>query len=312
MALGVSFVGYGSIAAAHASALRVLGGVDFDCVVGRNPETTSAFAEEWGFQHWTLDLDEALARPTTDAVIITSPSDLHADQSVATLSAGKHLLIEIPVATNWPDVERVARAARESDRVVMMAHTQRFAPAQQELRRRLRSGEFRPHHAVLRWFFLRRSNVNWMGRQRTWTDNLLWHHGCHVVDSALWILGGEGGDVQAQFGPPHAELGVPLDLDLHFRVGDTLVTVAMSYNAPWTRHDYHYIGEEASIEFRGDQLWGEHGVIWAGEGGNRIVEQNREFLTAIRDGREASPNVEDVLPAMRVLAEAQRQLEEQS
>ena len=312
MSLGVSFVGYGSIAAAHASALRNLGGVRFDSVVGRDPDSTRAFAAEWGFAHWTLSLDECLARPETEAVVITSPSDLHAAKSVACLAAEKHVLIEIPLATARDDVERVAAAARESDRVTMLAHTQRFAPALAELRRRVRAGEFHPHHAALRWFFLRRENVNWRGRRRTWTDNLLWHHGCHVVDSVLWVLGGEGSDVWAQCGPVHPKLGIPLDLDVQFRVGGTLVNVSMSYNATWTRHEYHFIGEETSLEFRGDELLGEHGVVWAGEGGNRIEAQDAEFLAAIREGREASPNVEDVLPAMRVLSAAQRQLEEQS
>src|SRR5438876_11964686 len=118
-----------------------------------------------------------------------------------------------------PDAERVTALAERSGLRLMVAHTQRFFPALIELRRRIEAGELHPHHLDCRWFFLRRSNVNWEGRRRSWTDNLLWHHACHVVDAALWLLGGgKPGAVRAQFGPPHPELGIPLDLDLQFRV----------------------------------------------------------------------------------------------
>lgn len=303
------FVGYGSIAEEHAKAFRQIPGVEFSCVVGRDAASTEAFAKQWGFHRWTLDLDTALAGEI-DGVVITSPSDLHAGQTLRSLEAGKHVLVEIPVSTNLPDAEAVAAAAQASGRRVQVAHTQRYDPALQELRRRIAGSELHPHHVVCRWFFLRRDNVNWKGRRRTWTDNLLWHHACHVVDATLWLLGGgEGTEVRAQFGPPHPELGIPLDLDLQFRSGERLVTIAMSYNSPWPRHDYFVIGEEAGVEFREGKLWGNEGVVFSPEGPNRsILEQDLEWIHAIRDRREPAVNVPAVLPAMRVLQAAQDQL----
>ncbi len=303
------FVGYGSIAQAHARALQQVEGVEFSWVVGRDPASTREFAEEWGFEHVTLDLDEALRSPV-DGVIITSPSDLHAAQTEAALRAGKHVLAEIPLSTNLPDTERVAALARETGLKVQVAHTQRYHPALQELHRLLRSRALHPHHLVCRWFFLRRSNVNWMGRRRSWTDNLLWHHGCHVVDAALWLLGGPAESVRAQFGPPHPELGIPLDLDLQFQVGKVLVNIAMSYNDPWPRHDYLLIGEETSLEFRDGKLWGPGGIEFEPEETDRsILNQDLEWLAAIREGREPAVSPEAVLPAMRVLHAAQQQLD---
>lgn len=303
------FVGYGSIAEEHAKAFRELPDVEFGWVVGRDPGSTQNFAQNWGFDRWTLDLEEAL-NADVDGVVITSPSDLHASQAIQSLRAGKHILAEIPVATNLADAEAVAAAARASGRIVQVAHTQRYEAPLMELRRRLEVGELHPHHVICRWFFLRRSNVNWKGRQRTWTDNLLWHHACHVVDAALWLLGGtEGSDVRAQFGPPHPELGIPLDLDLQFRSADQLVTIAMSYNSPWPRHDYFVIGEEAGVEFREGKLWSNEGVVFEPDATwKSIPEQNREWLLAVREQREAAVNVEAVLPAMRVLQAAQNQL----
>jgi 2-hydroxy-4-carboxymuconate semialdehyde hemiacetal dehydrogenase len=308
----LAYIGYGSIAAAHAAAFRRLPDVEPVWVVGRNPDATAAFVREWGFPRWTLNLDEALhsTEAPVDGVVITSPSDMHAAQAEACLRAGKHVLAEIPLATNLADAARVAAIARETGLRVQVAHTQRYYPALMELRRRLTEGELTPHHLVCRWFFLRRDNVNWMGRRRTWTDNLLWHHGCHVVDAALWLLGGdtppEAENVRAQFGPPHPTLGIPLDLDVQFRVGETLVTVAMSYNSAWPRHEYFVIGEEGSVEFRDGKLWGPEGALFLPEGEDSSIQgQNAEWLDAIRTGREPAVNPDAVLPAMRALHAAE-------
>ena len=302
------FVGYGSIAQAHARAFRRLPDVEPAWVVGRDPHGTEEFAREWSFPYWTLDLDEALAADV-DGVVITSPSDLHAAQAIASLKAGKHVLVEIPVATTLPEAEEVAAVARDTGLRVQVAHTQRYYPALRELRRRIAGGVLRPHHLDCRWFFLRRENVNWTGRRRSWTDNLLWHHGCHVVDAALWLLDTEPGRVQAQFGPPHPELRIPLDLDLQFKAGETLVSIAMSYNSPWPRHEYFVIGEEAGVEFRDRKLWGPDGVVFTPEGeDDSILRQDQEWLSAIREGRAPEVEPAAVLPAMRLLQQAQDQL----
>lgn len=299
------FVGYGSIADAHAAAFRELG-CEFSCVVGRVPESTAEFAGRWGFRRWTLDLDEGLSEDV-EGVVITSPSNLHAEQAIRALQAGKHVLAEIPLSTSLGDAARVADAARASGKRVQVAHTQRYYPALIELRRRIREGEFQVHHAECRWYFQRRENVNWKGRRRSWTDNLLWHHGCHVVDAALWLLDERPASVYAQFGPVHPELQIPLDLDLQFMLGAVPVSISMSYNSPWPRHEYFLIGEETSIEYRDRCLWGPSGLLWKPEGADTsILEQNREWLAAIREGREPAVDPEAVLPAMWVLDRAEQ------
>jgi 2-hydroxy-4-carboxymuconate semialdehyde hemiacetal dehydrogenase len=316
--LTLAFVGYGSIAAAHARALRELGGVRFDSVVGRRPEATEQFARDWGFGHWTLSLAEALARPGLDAVIICSPSEQHAGQSEQALAAGKHVLVEIPLAMNQPDAERVTMLAERTGLCLMVAHTQRFFPALLELRRRIAVGDLHPHHLVCKWFFLRRSNVNWEGRQRSWTDNLLWHHACHVVDAALWLLGqtapGATAAVRAngQTGPPLPELSIPLDLDLLLTVGDVPVNIAMSYNSSWPMHDYLVIGEEATVRFENGHLYTQEGELFTPVDAHPIREQDREFLSAVREGREPGVSGRSVLPAMRALQVVQDQIDRSS
>jgi 2-hydroxy-4-carboxymuconate semialdehyde hemiacetal dehydrogenase len=302
----LAFVGYGSIAEAHARAFREIPGCSVEWVVGREPAATAEFADRWGISHRTLSLEEALAGEV-DGVVITSPSDMHPAQTIASLRAGKHVLVEIPVSTDLAGAEAVAAAGRETGLRVQVCHTQRYYPALVELRRRLAGGELTPHHLVCQWYFLRRENVNWTGRRRSWTDNLLWHHGCHVVDAALWLLGGPAEEVRAQFGPPHPELRIPLDLDLQFRVGASLVSISMSYNSPWPRHEYFLIAEERSVAYRDRQLWAPEGVLLApAEPDRSILEQDREWIAAIREQRAPAVAPETVLPAMRALHAAEQ------
>lgn len=313
-----TFIGYGSIAAAHARALRELGGVTFDTVVGPREEPLAAFAAEWGFERHTAHLEEALARPAVDAVLIASPSDAHAAQAEAALRAGKHVLVEIPLAMCLADAERVARLAEETGRVLMVAHTQRFSPALLEARRRIADGELTVHHVVCRWFFLRRENVNWEGRRRSWTDNLLWHHSCHVVDAVLWLLGDDralppGAGPFGQAGPPHPALGIPLDLDIAWRSSTgALVQIAMSYNSHRSVHDYLLIGEEETLLFSGGRLLdASDRVVAPAEGMDRhaLRDQDAEFLAAVREGRPPSVSGRAVLPAMALLQAVQDQLD---
>jgi 2-hydroxy-4-carboxymuconate semialdehyde hemiacetal dehydrogenase len=300
--MNLCFIGYGSIAKAHARAFRQLGGTRFHTVVGRRLEATEEFAREFGFERVTLDWDEALANSGIDAVVITSPSDLHAAQTEAALRAGKHVLAEIPLATNYADAERVTQLAKGVRRTLMVAHTQRFYPALQEARWRIASSALRVHHVVCRWFFFRRENVNWEGKQRSWTDNLLWHHACHVVDSALWLLGAEVKSVHGTLGPPHPVLQTPLDLNVSITTQQNqLISIAMSYNSHLTPHEYVLVGEEDTLMFENGRLYSRDGVVFEPENPQPITEQNREFLAAVREGRAPSVSGDAVLPAMRVL-----------
>ncbi len=308
MELGL--VGCGSIAVEHMRALDGIQSHSVAWVVGREPTSTEAFAGEWGIRRWSCRLDEALGWPAS-GVIITSPSDLHADQALCCLEAGRHVLVEIPLATNLADCRRVQAAAAARALRVQVAQTQRYHPALLELHRRIESGVIRPHHLVCRWFFLRRENINWMGRRRSWTDNLLWHHACHVVDAALWLLGGPASGVQAQFGPLHPVLGIPLDLDLQFRVGSVPVSIAMSYNSLRAEQEYTLIGEEDTLAFTRGGLLDATGRLWepSSDAEEAIPAQNREWLDAIREGREPEVAPAAVLAAMEVLHQAQLNLD---
>jgi 2-hydroxy-4-carboxymuconate semialdehyde hemiacetal dehydrogenase len=312
--MNICLVGYGSIARSHLEALRGED-VTLGWVVGRLLEPSEAFATEFGFARSSIDLSEALGDPAVDAVLITSPSDLHADQTALALQAGKHALVEIPLATNLGDADRLETTAKEKDLCLMVCHTQRYYPTLVEARRRIAAGELHVHHVSTRYAFLRRENVNWTGRRRSWTDNLLWHHGCHAVDTSLWLLGATDGVVTSQVALPSLPLGIPLDLDVLIRTPkDQLVNVTMSYNSKFTYNEYLLMGEETTLVVTNTRLTDPDGVIMddttrTGPGSDSIRAQDREFLAAVREHRAPAIDARAVRPAMQVLQSVQDQFD---
>jgi 2-hydroxy-4-carboxymuconate semialdehyde hemiacetal dehydrogenase len=280
--------------------------------MGPRKEPTDEFAHEFGFFRATTELDEVLADPEVDAVLVCSPTDAHAEQSRRALTADKHVLCEIPLATSLAETDELIRLAETRDRRLMVCHTQRYYPALQEARRMIVSGELHPHSVVWRYGFLRRSRTNWVGRTRSWTDNLIWHHGCHAVDAALWLLGAEQAEVVTQVALPGVDLGIPMDLTIAMRTPrDELGTVVMSYNTHLPVHDCLIIGRETTLEFLElsmdgrSQLRAPDGLLVSGDKSSGIAEavrcQDAEFLAAVREGREPAISARAVRPAMAAL-----------
>jgi 2-hydroxy-4-carboxymuconate semialdehyde hemiacetal dehydrogenase len=226
------------------------------------------------------------------------------------LNKGLHVLLEIPMAMNLADAEAVVAAAGGAGRICMIAHTRRFAPPHVELRRRIRAGTFHLHHMVVETYFFRRKNLNMFGEPRTWVDNLLWHHACHSVDLACWVLGDADWDVWGQQGPKHPELDIPMDLSVCMRSSNgVLFTMAMSFNnkGPFGGF-YRYIGEEDTYKvFREEMSDGEGKPVPMT--GAAFELQDREFVAAIREGREPESSARSCLPAMSLLDRIERAID---
>ena len=195
----------------------------------------------------------------------------------------------------------------------MVCHTQRYYPALIEARRQITEGELRPYSIFSRYMFQRRANVNWVGRQRSWTDNLLWHHGCHAVDAALWLLGATQANVQAQIARPSGSLGIPMDLAIALRTpADQVVSVAMSYNTHVPLHDYVIVGEQRTLVFSDGELRSNEGVLVEKRSqtdlNEPIMHQDAEFLSAVLEHREPAVSGRAVRPAMAVLQAVQERL----
>lgn len=298
--MNLCIVGYGTIAKAHTQAFRDEG-VTLDTVVGRVPGSAAAFAAEQGYARHTTAYAEALARPEIDLVAICSPSEAHAAQAEQALRADKHVLVEIPLAMSYTEGRLLAGLARERGKTLMVAHTHRYRSQTQATKRRILAGELTLHSIISRYVFLRRENRDLTGKPRSWTDNLLWHHGCHATDLCLWLLGVTdvaGLTVASQIALPDQKMASPLDLNVLVRTSrDQLVSVNMSYNAHVSLYDYLLIGREESFVMPGQ---GPDPV-------NGVAAQDRDFLTAVREGSEPAVSAESVLPALWVLQQAQDQ-----
>ncbi|MFI5268324.1 MAG: Gfo/Idh/MocA family protein [Chloroflexota bacterium] len=305
-------IGYGTTANSHARILQQEG-VVLESVVGRVAERTEEFAQRHGFRHWTTDLAAALARPGVEVVVICSPSALHAEQTEQALLAGKHVLVEIPLAMSYPAAEWLTRLAEQRGLTLMVAHTHRYGPAIRQVKRRIAAGELTVHNIVSRYVFLRRENVDLTGHRRSWTDNLLWHHGCHATDMCLWLLGEtEPGQVTAtaQVAPPDAKMGIPMDLSILLRTrGAALASVNMSYNSHLSIYDYLIVGAETTLLVSEGKLIGPEGVLldpaqWPKNDSPQLL-QDREFLAAVRERRQPAISGQSVLPAMWALQQVE-------
>jgi 2-hydroxy-4-carboxymuconate semialdehyde hemiacetal dehydrogenase len=207
--MGVVVAGEGAIARQHMAALRRMDDVEVVGVAGGDPGGTASFAAEFEIPRHGLDLAEMLDGPEVDAAILASPTPVHAAQAIAAMDAGKHVLIEIPMADSLADAEAVVAAQRRTGVTAMVCHTRRFNPSHQWVHRRIVAGELTLQHLVVSTLFFRRENKNALGQPRSWTDHLLWHHACHTVDLFLHQTGEVPARAWAQQGPPHPSWGSP-------------------------------------------------------------------------------------------------------
>jgi 2-hydroxy-4-carboxymuconate semialdehyde hemiacetal dehydrogenase len=299
----ICLAGTGAMGEIHMKALQKIDGVEVMSVASRTDEGGKKFAEQWRIPFHSTNLEQCVERPGIDAVILTTPSEQHADQTVMALGKYKHVQVEIPMSLNLPDAERIVAAAEQSGRVCMITHTRRFSAPHREIRRRIREGTFHLHHMVVETYFFRRTNLNMHGQPRSWVDNMLWHHGCHSVDIAQWILDEPNWDVWGQKGPDHPALGIPMDLTVAMKSRKgPLFSMAMSFNnkGPFGGF-YRYIGEEETYKVYRDAMTDSEGKDVPLDATPAFDRQDVEFTSAIREGRQPESSAASCLPTMALL-----------
>jgi 2-hydroxy-4-carboxymuconate semialdehyde hemiacetal dehydrogenase len=299
----ICLAGTGAMAEVHVKALQKIPDVEIVSVASRTEDGGRKFAERWMIPFTSTNLDACVDRPGVDAVILTTPSDQHADQTVMALGKGKHVQVEIPMSLNLADAQRIVDATKKSGRVCMVTHTRRFSSPHREIRKRIREGTFHLHHMVVETYFFRRTNLNMHGHARSWVDNLLWHHGCHSVDIAYWVLNEPNWEVWGQKGPDHPQLGIPMDLSVAMKSRKgPLFTMAMSFNnkGPFGGF-YRYIGEEETYKVYRDTMTDSDGKEVPLDSVPAFDRQDVEFTDAIREGREPESSAQSCLPTMALL-----------
>jgi len=310
----IVMVGQGAFGRKHLDGLKNIEGVEVASLVGGNLESTAAVAKQYGIPHYTADLAEALALPGIEAAILTSPTQVHAAQAEQVLRAGKHVEIEIPIADSLADARRIQAAQQAAGKIAMAGHTRRFNPSHQWMHRRIAAGEIKLQQLVVQTFFFRRQNINLEGKPRSWTDHLLWHHACHTVDLFQHQTGETPSVVHALQGPLHPELKIALDMSIGMRTPSGAVcTLSLSFNNDGPQGTFfRYICDNGTYVARYDDLFdGKDKPIdlsGVAVSMNGIELQDREFVAAIREGREPHSSVAQVLPAMATLDRLERSL----
>jgi 2-hydroxy-4-carboxymuconate semialdehyde hemiacetal dehydrogenase len=303
----VALAGAGAFGEKHLDALKQIEGVEVTSLVGRTLEKTLAVAEKYGIGHVTQDLDETLARADVDAVILCTPTQMHAAQAIACMKAGKHVQVEIPLADNWLDAQAVLDTHQETGLVCMVGHTRRFNPSHQWIHHRIRASELSLQQMDVQTYFFRRTNTNAKGEARSWTDHLLWHHAAHTVDLFQYQTGEKVVVAQAIQGPLHPELGIAMDMSIQLKTeGGKICTLSLSFNNDGPLGTFfRYICDNGTYLARYDELLtGRDEAVDVSDVDvslNGIELQDREFIGAIREGREPNASVARVLPCYQVL-----------
>ena len=309
----IALAGAGAFGEKHLDGLKNIPGVEIVSIISRTGEQAAAVAAKYGAKHSSTELEDALARDDVDAVILCTPTQMHAAQAIACMNAGKHVQVEIPLADSWADAEAVMKKSQETGLVCMVGHTRRFNPSHQYIHNKIVAKEIAVQQMDVQTYFFRRRNINAKGEPRSWTDHLLWHHAAHTVDLFAYQA---GRIVQAHAvqGPIHPELGIAMDMSIQLKSETgAICTLSLSFNndgpigtffryicdnGTWiARYDDLVTGKEEPVDLTGVTV-----------SNNGIELQDREFIAAIREGREPNSSVGKVLDCYRVLGELEVQL----
>ena len=310
----ICVAGQGAFGIKHIEAIRNIPGIEVASLAGGSPDSTKEVAAKYGIPHWSTDLGECLAQPGIEAAILATPTQMHAKQAVQCMRAGKHVQVEIPMADTVADSEMVVKVQKETGLVAMAGHTRRFNPSHQWVHKRIKAGELKVLQMDVQTYFFRRTNMNALGKPRSWTDHLLWHHACHTVDLFAYQTGQNVSRCYALQGPSHPDLKIAMDMSIGMQVpSGAICTLSLSFNNDGPLGTFfRYICDNGTYLARYDELVdGKNNPIDVSKvdvSMNGIELQDREFFAAIKERREPNASVGQVLPAMQTLGKLEGML----
>ena len=314
MTIKVALAGAGAFGVKHLDGIKNIDGVEVVSLISRDLEKTKEVADKYGIQHITTDLADSLALKGVDAVILCTPTQMHAEQTLACLKAGKHVQVEIPLADSLKGAEEVVALQKQTGLVAMCGHTRRFNPSHQFVNNEITAGRFNIQQMDVQTYFFRRTNTNALGQARSWTDHLLWHHAAHTVDLFAYQCNSPIVQANAIQGPIHPALGIAMDMSIQLKAANgAICTLSLSFNNDGPLGTFfRYIGDTATYLARYDDLFtGKEEKIDVSQVAvsmNGIELQDREFFAAIKEGREPNSSVGKVFNCYQVLHKLEKQL----
>ncbi len=318
MTIKVALAGAGAFGIKHLDGIKNIADVGVVSLISRDLEKTREVAKQYGIDHVTTELSDSLALKEVDAVILCTPTQMHAAQAKACLEAGKHVQVEIPLCDVLKQGEEILALQKKTGKVAMVGHTRRFIPSHQYVHKKIKAGEFNIQQMDVQTYFFRRTNMNALGQPRSWTDHLLWHHAAHTVDLFAYQCGSPIVKANAVQGPIHPDLKIAMDMSIQLQAANgAICTLSLSFNNDGPLGTFfRYIGDTATYIARYDDLVQSHSkgpetpvdVSKVDVSMNGIELQDREFFAAIREGREPNSSVAQVLPCYQVLHQLEQQL----
>jgi predicted dehydrogenase len=219
MPVRFAVVGCGAIAPFHVEAIQRTDGASLVAVASRQPEQARSFAEARGIG-WSDGLDSILRRPDVDVVSICTPSGLHAEMAIALMRAGKHVVVEKPLATTLEQADAMLEASRQTGRTLAVISQLRFAPDVQEVREAVTGGRLgrllladlsMKYHRSQQYY----DSAGWRGTWGMDGGGALMNQGIHGIDLLAWLAG-----------TPRTIYGFARTLARRIEVEDTAVAVA--------------------------------------------------------------------------------------
>ena len=310
----IVMAGQGAFGQKHLDAIKNIPGIEVVSLAGGSPASTEDVAKKYGIPHWTTDLGEALKQPGVEAVILTTPTGMHARQAVQCMEAGKHVMVEIPMADTLADAQWIVDVQKKTGLVAMAGHTRRFNPSHQWMHNKIKAGELNIQQMDVQTYFFRRTNTNAAGNPRSWTDHLLWHHACHTVDLFQYQTGEICSVARGVEGPHHPELKIAMDMSIQLKVASgAICTLSLSFNNNGPLGTFfRYICDNGTYLARYDDLLDGYekpvDLTGVAVSNNGIELQDREFFAAIKEGREPNASVAQALSAMQTLDKIEKSL----
>ena len=315
MTVNIAVVGLGAFGQKHLDALAQIPDAKILYVAHSKQDIADEFAAKYGAKRGFTNYAELLSQPDLDAVILCTPTQMHHEQTLQALRAGKHVQVEIPMADNLAGVQEIVRLQAETGLIAMAGHTRRFNPSHQFIHQKIQNGDLSIQQMDVQTYFFRRTNMNALGKARSWTDHLLWHHAAHTVDLFQYQTGEKIVKANAIQGPKHSELDIAMDMSIQLQTETgKICTLSLSFNNDGPLGTFfRYICDNGTFIARYDDLvTGKEepiDVSGVSVSMNGIELQDREFIAAIAEGLEPNSSVASVLPCYVVLDALQQQLE---
>ncbi len=312
--VNICVAGCGAFGIKHIEALKNIKDVNIVSVIGRVVDKTQKVAEQFNVPHHSIDLSDALKIDALDAVVLATPTQMHAVQGLQVMNAGKHVLIEIPMADSLKDSEALVQKQQETGLVGMCGHVRRFNPSHQYVHSLITKGALNIQQMDIQTYFFRRKNINAKGEARSWTDHLLWHHSAHSIDLFMYQTGEEISEVYAVQGPKHPELGIALDMSIIMKTpSGKICTLSLSFNNDGPLGTFfRYICDNGTYIARYDDLVdGKENPIDVSKvdvSTNGIELIDREFIRAIQENAEPNGSLRQCLPTMRIMHQIEEKM----